>query len=71
MKWDHSLINTLEWGNKISHKEDKIKIPRMAILDIWMDYIPENTESTLKSITGVLESGLFMNYKVEVLGLTS
>ena len=41
------------------------------ILDIWMDYIPENTESTLKSITGVLESGLFMNYKVEVLGLTS
>lgn len=41
------------------------------ILDVWMDYIPENTESTLKSITGVLESGLFMNYKVEVLGLTS
>lgn len=40
------------------------------ILDVWMDYIPENTESTLKSITGVLESGLFMNYKVEVLGLT-
>lgn len=25
MKWDHSLINTLEWGNQISHKEDKIK----------------------------------------------
>ena len=41
------------------------------ILDVWMDYIPKNTESTLKSITGVLESGLFMNYKVEVLGLTS
>ena len=41
------------------------------ILDVWMDYIPENTESTLKSITGVLESGLFINYKVEVLGLTS
>ncbi|MDD2953724.1 MAG: ribose 5-phosphate isomerase A [Parabacteroides sp.] len=41
------------------------------ILDVWMDHIPENTESTLKSITGVLESGLFMNYKVEVLGLTS
>mgnify|MGYP000621109551 CR=1 FL=1 len=41
------------------------------ILDVWMDYIPENTESTLKSITGVPESGLFMNYKVEVLGLTS
>ena len=41
------------------------------ILDVWMDYIHENTESTLKSITGVLESGLFMNYKVEVLGLTS
>ena len=31
MKWDHSLINTLEWGNQISHKEDKIKIPRIAI----------------------------------------
>lgn len=31
MKWDHSLINTLEWENQISHKEDKIKIPRMAI----------------------------------------
>ena len=185
MKWDHSLIDTLEWGNQISHKEDKIKIAdliaskvengqvigvgsgstsylaadevdshfnlikgrggamfkekllissspqtyilvdpskkverlgakfpipieifpealtyvedklqrlnpreiklRMGqgkdgpiitengnmILDVWMDYIPENTESTLKSITGVLESGLFMNYKVEVLGLTS
>ena len=41
------------------------------ILDVWIDYIPENTESTLKSNTGVLESGLFMNYKVEVLGLTS
>ena len=41
------------------------------ILDVWMDYIPENTESTLKSITGILESGLFINYKVEVLGLTS
>lgn len=26
MKWDHSLIDTLEWGNQISHKEDKIKI---------------------------------------------
>ena len=25
MKWDHSLIDTLEWGNQISHKEDKIK----------------------------------------------
>ena len=23
MKWDHSLIDTLEWGNQISHKEDK------------------------------------------------
>ena len=26
MKWDHSLIDTLEWGNQISHKEDKIGI---------------------------------------------
>ena len=26
MKLDHSLIDTLEWGNQISHKEDKIKI---------------------------------------------
>lgn len=26
MKWDHSLINTLEWGNQISHKEDKPQI---------------------------------------------
>lgn len=41
------------------------------ILDVWFENIPENMESTLKSITGVLESGLFMGYKVEVLGLTS
>ena len=26
MKWDHSLIDTLEWGNQISHKEDKITV---------------------------------------------
>lgn len=29
------------------------------ILDVWMDYIPENAESTLKSITGVLEWTLY------------
>ena len=31
MKWDHSLIDTLEWGNQISHKEDKIKIADLKV----------------------------------------
>ena len=36
MKWDHSLINTLEWGNQISHKEDKTLIPQHYSLTLFI-----------------------------------
>jgi ribose 5-phosphate isomerase A len=38
------------------------------ILDVWFDAIPPDTEIALKSITGVIESGLFIGYAVEILG---
>ncbi len=42
------------------------------LLDVGMDYISKNTESTLKSITGVLEGGFFINHKnTDVPRLTS
>ncbi len=31
------------------------------ILDVWFDNIPDNLENAIKSITGVIESGLFMH----------
>lgn len=37
------------------------------ILDTWFDNIPDNLENAIKSITGVIESGLFMHYNVEIL----
>lgn len=37
------------------------------ILDVWFDNIPDNLENAIKSITGVIESGLFMHYDVEIL----
>jgi ribose 5-phosphate isomerase A len=37
------------------------------ILDVWFDSIPNDTEAAIKSITGVIESGLFMGYAVEIL----
>lgn len=33
------------------------------ILDVWFDNIPDNLENAIKSITGVIESGLFMHYE--------
>ncbi|MDR2118283.1 MAG: ribose 5-phosphate isomerase A [Tannerellaceae bacterium] len=36
------------------------------ILDVWFDAIPDTTEVALKSITGVIESGLFIGYAVEI-----
>ncbi|MDR2499129.1 MAG: ribose 5-phosphate isomerase A [Tannerellaceae bacterium] len=36
------------------------------ILDVWFDYIPAGTERAIKQITGVIESGLFMGYDIEV-----
>jgi ribose 5-phosphate isomerase A len=37
------------------------------ILDVWFDSIPGDTETAIKSITGVIESGLFIGYPVEIL----
>lgn len=37
------------------------------ILDVWLDNIPDNLENAIKSITGVIESGLFMHYEVELI----
>jgi ribose 5-phosphate isomerase A len=36
------------------------------IVDVWFDSIPGGTEVALKSITGVIESGLFIGYAVEI-----
>jgi ribose 5-phosphate isomerase A len=36
------------------------------IVDVWFDSIPDTTEVALKSITGVIESGLFIGYAVEI-----
>ena len=37
------------------------------ILDVWFNNIPDNLENAIKSITGVIESGLFMHYEVLIL----
>lgn len=37
------------------------------ILDAWFDNIPDNLERAIKSITGVIESGLFMHYNVQII----
>lgn len=37
------------------------------ILDVRFDNIPDNLEKDIKSITGVIESGLFMHYNVQII----
>lgn len=37
------------------------------ILDVWFDEIPDTMERAIKSITGVIESGLFIGYQVEII----
>ncbi|WP_418549491.1 ribose 5-phosphate isomerase A [Parabacteroides goldsteinii] len=37
------------------------------ILDVWFNNIPNNLENAIKSITGVIESGLFMHYEVKII----
>jgi ribose 5-phosphate isomerase A len=37
------------------------------LLDARFDHIPRDTEQKIKSITGVIESGLFINYDVEIM----
>jgi len=39
------------------------------ILDAWFDQIQGHMESSIKAITGVIESGLLMHYPVEVIGI--
>ena len=37
------------------------------ILDAWFDNIPNNLEESIKSITGVIECGLFIHYNVQII----
>jgi len=37
------------------------------VIDAWFNEIPPDTELKIKAITGVIESGLFINYNVEIL----
>ena len=37
------------------------------ILDVWFNNRPDNLENAIKSITGVIESGLFMHYEVKII----
>lgn len=37
------------------------------ILDVWFNNIPDNLENAIKSITGVIGSGLFMHYEVKII----
>ena len=37
------------------------------ILDVWFNNIPDNLENAIKSITCVIESGLFMHYVVKII----
>ena len=37
------------------------------ILDVWFNNIPDNLENAIKSISGVIESGLFMHYEVKII----
>jgi ribose 5-phosphate isomerase A len=37
------------------------------IIDAWFEEIPVDAEHKIKAITGVIESGLFINYNIEVL----
>jgi len=39
------------------------------ILDAWFNQIQGHLESSIKAITGVIESGLLMHYPVEVIGI--
>lgn len=39
------------------------------ILDAWFDNIPQTMEADIKKITGVIESGLFIDYPINVLSL--
>lgn len=39
------------------------------VLDAWFDAIPDSMEKEIKSITGVIESGLFIGYNIQVLSI--
>lgn len=40
------------------------------VLDAWFDAIPNSMEKDIKNITGVIESGLFIGYNIQVLSLS-
>lgn len=37
------------------------------IIDTWFDHVTEDLEKEIKSITGVIENGLFLNYQIDLL----
>lgn len=39
------------------------------VLDAWFDSIPDTMEQDIKKITGVIESGLFIGYNINIINL--
>lgn len=68
---DHVLrsYNPKEIKIRMADKKDGPVITENGnlILDVWFNNIPTNLEKSIKSITGVIESGLFMHYNVTIL----
>ncbi|MDR1258830.1 MAG: ribose 5-phosphate isomerase A [Tannerellaceae bacterium] len=66
----HALreLSPAEINLRMAEKKDGPVITENGnlILDVWFDAIPSGTEKAIKSITGVIESGLFIGYPVEI-----
>ncbi|RHJ93677.1 ribose 5-phosphate isomerase A [Parabacteroides bouchesdurhonensis] len=58
-----------EFNLRIAQKKDGPVITENGnlILDVWFDEIHGYLESAIKAITGVIESGLFMHYNVQLI----
>jgi ribose 5-phosphate isomerase A len=67
----HALreLSPAEMNLRMAEKKDGPVITENGnlILDVWFDAIPKGTEKAIKSITGVIESGLFTGYPVEIM----
>lgn len=83
MDWENHLIKHLQWSDSIINREAKEHVAREIaatakdgpiftengnfILDTRFNYIDSSLEEQLKAITGVIESGLFIGYDIEVI----
>ncbi|WP_106827867.1 ribose 5-phosphate isomerase A [Parabacteroides pacaensis] len=63
------LLNPTEIKLRMAERKDGPVITESGnmILDVRFPEIPSYMESAIKAITGVIESGLFIHYKVEVI----